>query len=54
MPSPYPGMDPYLEDPAFWSDFHDGFIVYWRRTPSTPPSPANIGQGLTHELGWSI
>lgn len=23
-------MDPYLEDPAFWSDFHDSFIVYSR------------------------
>lgn len=22
MPSPFPGMDPYLEDPAFWPDFH--------------------------------
>jgi hypothetical protein len=23
-------MDPYLEDPAFWSDFHASFITYWR------------------------
>jgi hypothetical protein len=23
-------MDPYLEDPAFWPDFHDSFITYWR------------------------
>lgn len=30
MPSPFPGMDPYLEVPAFWEDFHDGFITYWR------------------------
>src|SRR3954470_4664604 len=30
MPSPFPGMDPYLEDPAFWSDFHATFINYWR------------------------
>ena len=30
MPSIFPGMDPYLEDPAFWPDFHDSFIVYWR------------------------
>jgi len=22
MPSPFPGMDPYLEAPAFWSGFH--------------------------------
>ena len=30
MRSPFPGMDPYLEDPAFWQDFHQGFITYWR------------------------
>ncbi len=30
MPSPFPGFDPYLEDPAFWSDFHATFINYWR------------------------
>jgi len=22
MPSPFPGMDPYIEDPEIWSDFH--------------------------------
>ena len=27
MPSPFPGMDPYLEDPAFWRDFH-GRMIY--------------------------
>ena len=26
MPNPFPGMDPYLEDPAFWRDFHGRFI----------------------------
>src|SRR5260221_915767 len=25
----FPGMDPYLEDPAFWPDFHHRFINYW-------------------------
>ncbi len=30
MPSPFPGMDPYLEDPAFWPDFHFTFIGCWR------------------------
>jgi hypothetical protein len=30
MPSPFPGMDPYLEDPAFWSDFHASFLLYLR------------------------
>lgn len=27
MPSPFPGMDPYLEQAAFWSSFHSRFIV---------------------------
>ncbi len=22
MPSPFPGMDPYLEDPSLWPDVH--------------------------------
>jgi hypothetical protein len=26
MPSPIPGMDPYLEHPAWWPDFHARFI----------------------------
>jgi hypothetical protein len=26
MPSPFPGMDPYLESPTHWSDFHARFI----------------------------
>jgi hypothetical protein len=30
MLSPFLGMDPYLEDPAFWQDFHRTFINYWR------------------------
>lgn len=29
MPSPFPGMDPFLENPAFWEDFHDRFLTYW-------------------------
>jgi hypothetical protein len=30
MGSPFPGMDPFLELPAWWSDFHYTFINYWR------------------------
>src|SRR6266568_2636489 len=30
MASPFPGMDPYIEDPAFWRDFHQTFIGCWR------------------------
>lgn len=29
MPSPFPGMDPYLEDPAYWREYHgDGYDAY--------------------------
>jgi hypothetical protein len=27
MPSPFPGMDPYLEQPVFWPSFHSKFVV---------------------------
>jgi hypothetical protein len=30
MPSAFPGMDPYLEDPAVWPGLHDSLIVYCR------------------------
>lgn len=28
MPSPFPGMNPYLEQPAAWQDFHQRLITY--------------------------
>jgi hypothetical protein len=28
MTSPFPGMDPFIEDPALWAGFHSKFIVY--------------------------
>jgi hypothetical protein len=27
MPSPFPGMNPYLEQPDAWQDFHQGYIA---------------------------
>ena len=27
MPSPFPGMDPYLEAPTYWRGFHSRFLV---------------------------
>ena len=30
MPSPFPGMDPYLENPVRWPDVHQSFITYIR------------------------
>ncbi len=28
MPSPFPGMDPYLEEPGSWLDFHNRVVTY--------------------------
>jgi len=30
MPSPFPGMDPWLEDPAIFPDLHDSLVIYLR------------------------
>ena len=30
MPSPFPGMNPYLEDPAHWQDFHGSYLYRLR------------------------
>jgi hypothetical protein len=46
MPSPFPGMDPFLEDPAVWPDFHNSFIAYLREALNAVlPAPlfASIG-----------
>ncbi|MFO0960233.1 MAG: DUF4058 family protein [Isosphaeraceae bacterium] len=34
MPSPFPGMDPYLEAPGVWPDFHATFLQAWREAIS--------------------
>jgi hypothetical protein len=30
MPSPFPGVDPYIESQHFWEDFHPSFLTYCR------------------------
>ncbi len=30
MPSPFPGMDPFLESQGFWPDFHTSMLTYCR------------------------
>ena len=42
MPSPFPGMNPYLEDleqPGIWHDFHQAYITAIRNalTPQIRP-----------------
>jgi Protein of unknown function (DUF4058) len=40
MPSPFPGMDPFLENPGIFSDFHDSFITYLRENIQANLPPA--------------
>jgi hypothetical protein len=40
MPSPFPGVDPYLEAQGYWPDFHATFLNYWRES---------IAEGLPDE-----
>lgn len=30
MPQPFPGMDPYLEDPVVWADYHTTLLLHVR------------------------
>jgi hypothetical protein len=52
MPSPFPGMDPYLENPAFWSGVHDRLIVHMGDVlqPLVPPGYyVDIGERIYFE-----
>src|SRR4051812_21626969 len=50
MPSPFPGMDPYLEDPDFWPDFHLTYLVTMRAELNrTLPERYNA---LIYEYRW--
>jgi len=39
MPSPFPGMNPYLEHPNIWHDFHESFIPALRGELARQVSP---------------
>ena len=42
MPSPFPGMNPYLEEPGTWSDFHTSLYgtIKERLNATLPPGYA--------------
>lgn len=47
MPSPFPGVDPYLEAQGLWADFHSEFISAWRSAllDQLPPGyDARVGE----------
>ena len=49
MPSPFPGMDPWLEDPARWPGVHQALITYLRDAMQPhlrPRYAATIGERI--------
>ena len=54
MPSPFPGMNPYLEHPDMWQDFHQSFIPLVRQVLSEQVRPKYLvkieEQIFIHEL----
>ena len=47
MPSPFPGMDPYLEEPGGWSGVHDALIALMRELLNRQLGPGFIADGGT-------
>jgi hypothetical protein len=53
MPSPFPGMDAYLEDPELFPGFHDSFTTCLRealQSSLVPPYFATIGRRVWIEV----
>jgi hypothetical protein len=53
MPSPFPGMDPYIEHPEVWSDFHGGLADEIRAELNRTIQPryvARLVPRVTYEL----
>ena len=47
MRSPFPGMDPYLEDPGGWGGVHDALIALLREQLNRQLGPGYIADGDT-------
>jgi hypothetical protein len=50
MPSPFPGMDPYLEEPDLWSDFHGGMIYAIRAAITRLLPPGYVARVLRYTM----
>lgn len=48
MPSPFPGMNPYFEQAAYWLDFHTEFLSALRRLLAPQVAPKYIVQLEEH------
>lgn len=48
MPSPFPGMNPYFEQPGLWQDFHAEFLPLLRRQIAPQVAPGYFVQLEEH------
>lgn len=48
MPSPFPGMDPYIEKPEIWSDFHGDLAAEIRATLNTTIQPRYVARMIPY------
>jgi hypothetical protein len=53
MPSPFPGMDPYLEDPLHWRDVHHRLAVEISRRLSPRLAPRYVARLETRLVAFS-
>jgi hypothetical protein len=53
MPSPFPGMDPYLEDPLHWRDVHHSLAGQIRRQLVPRLSPRYVARLETRLVAFS-
>ena len=44
MPSPFPGMNPYMEQESVWHDFHENFLPMAAGNPQRPGTPSLLRQ----------
>lgn len=53
MPSPFPGMDPYIEAPEIWSDFHGDLAAEMRAALNRLLQPRYVAR-LTPHVTYEI
>ena len=51
MPSPFPGMDPWLEDPDLFPDLHDRFILGLSDALNAAMPPGYVS--ITRMIVWT-
>lgn len=54
MPSPFPGMDPYIEQPSLWGDFYINLAVEIRIQLNAHIRPQYFARIAPYDLDFSF